>query len=308
VRIDVHQHLWPEALLEALADRHEAPFVLHRDSGWELHAPGEAPSALDALYWDVEARRDLVEADGVDRALVCLSSPLGIESLPRSEAEPLLEAYHRGVAELPAAFGAWGAVAIDAPDPADVDALLDDGFVGVSLPAAALADPSGLDSCGPLLERLEGRGAPLLVHPGPVPWRDPGRVDPLAPDWWPALTRYVEQMSAAWHAFLALGRPAHPGLRVLFTMLGGLGPLHAERLAARTGHTGCLDSNAFMDASSYGPRALDAMVRAVGVDQLVYGSDRPVVDARPLPEGDALREAMLTTNPDRLLAGNRVPA
>jgi hypothetical protein len=46
---------------------------------------------------------------------------------------------------------------------------------------------------------------------------------------------------------------------------------------------------------------LEAMLDAVGPEQLVYGSDRPVVDpAAPRLDG-ALGTALLTTNPDRLL-------
>ena len=38
------------------------------------------------------------------------------------------------------------------------------------------------------------------------------------------------------------------------------------------------DELAWFDVSSYGPRAVDAMLRTVGVDRLVLGSDRPVAD------------------------------
>lgn len=64
-----------------------------------------------------------------------------------------------------------------------------------------------------LLDRLEARNAPLFVHPGPVA----GAAG--APAWWPALTGYVAQMSAAWHAFAAWGRARHPRVRVVFAML-----------------------------------------------------------------------------------------
>jgi hypothetical protein len=112
-------------------------------------------------------------------------------------------------------------------------------------------------------------------------------------------------MNAAWHAFAAFGRPQHPELRVLFAMLAGGAPLHGERLAARGGPRGALaDTGAFYDTSSYGPRTLDALVRCVGVDQLVFGSDRPVVDAPagPAPLGPAAAEAMVAGNVARLLA------
>src|SRR3954451_20896029 len=90
-RIEVHQHLWPEAYVAALARRTEPP-ALRRSAGadWLLRlARGpEAPLALAPQ--DPATRIDVLRADGVDRALLCLSTPLGIETLPRAEAQPLL--------------------------------------------------------------------------------------------------------------------------------------------------------------------------------------------------------------------------
>ena len=137
----------------------------------------------------------------------------------------------------------WGAIALDPPDPDDVDRALDRGCVGISLPAGALASVEALSRLRPLLARLERAGAPLLVHPGPGPGRLPGAVagepslaDPL---WWSALTRYVSDMHAAWLAFVSAGRPSIRELRVVFSMLAGLAPLHAERLSSRGGPARC---------------------------------------------------------------------
>ena len=43
------------------------------------------------------------------------------------------------------------------------------------------------------------------------------------------------------------------------------------------------------------------MLRVVGVDRLLYGSDRPVVDPWRWPLGDAAEHAIFVTNPERLL-------
>ena len=43
------------------------------------------------------------------------------------------------------------------------------------------------------------------------------------------------------------------------------------------------------------------MLREIGVDQLVYGSDRPVVAPLDLPLGDAVLAALRERNPTRLL-------
>ncbi len=312
VHIDVHQHLWPEALVNALTWRREPPLLRRDGDGWVLRLRDEPEYAFDPLQHDPERRLPLLERDGVQRALLAISSPLGIEGLSRPDAEPLLSAHNAGLLELGGPLGVWGAVSLRPPDPADVDALLDAGAVGISLPAGAIAGPDGLARCAALLERLERRDAPLLVHPGPDPWRTwrpQAYGDHGVPGWWPAMTRYVADMNAAWHAFAAFGRASHPHLRVVFAMLAGGAPLHAERLAARGGPAGAAlsDERVFYDTSSYGARTIDAVVRCVGIDQLVYGSDRPVVDAQPAaPLGAAAHEAMVGANVARLLGGDSI--
>src|SRR5579862_900400 len=235
MRIDVHQHFWTEPLLDALARRRELPFVRSEHGLNVLYLAGERPFVLDLSTETLDQRAALVELDGLDRALVCLSSPLGIESLPRTHALPLIDAYHDGACALGSPFEVWGALALDSPDPADVDRVLDRGCVGVSLPAGGLASVESLARLQPVFARLESRAAPLFVHPGPGLGALPrahecSLEDPL---WWPALTRYVFDMHAAWLSFHAAGRSAHPRLHVVFAMLAGLAPLHCERLASR---------------------------------------------------------------------------
>jgi 6-methylsalicylate decarboxylase len=285
MKIDVHQHLWTEPLVQALAARRELPFVRSEHGLTVLFLAGERPYVID-LSAEAPARRAaLVERDGLDRALLCLSSPLGIESLPREQSLPLIDAYHDGALSLDVPFGVWGAIALDRPEPDDVDRALDRGCVGLSLPGGALASVEALSRVRSVLARLERRGAPLLVHPGPG--TAPGRGvsgaggeaslgDPL---WWPALTRYIAEMHAAWLAFLSAGRLQHSELRVVFSMLAGLAPLHAERLSSRGAPAPLLpDPLVFYETSSYGPSAVRILEDIVGSEQLLYGSDRPVVE------------------------------
>jgi 6-methylsalicylate decarboxylase len=283
IKIDVHQHLWSEPLVEALAARRELPFVRREHGLTVLYLAGERPYVVDLASEAPRRRAALVERDGLDRALLSLSSPLGIERLPREQSQPLIDAYHDGAFEVGAPFGVWGALALDHPDPADIDRALARGCVGVSLPAGALAGVDALARLRPLLARLELRGAPLFVHPGPagssVGDGAVGEVSLNDPLWWPALTRYVAVMHAAWLAFLAAGRPEHPRLRVVFAMLAGLAPLHAERLSSRGGPATSLpDPLVFYDTSSYGASAVRSVEELVGPQQLLYGSDRPVLD------------------------------
>src|SRR6476469_1459281 len=184
MRIDVHQHLLPEPLLEALERRRAAPRIRHGRSGWLLEVAGESPSVLDLSQHDPDARARRADDDALDHALVALSSVLGIEALEPDEGGELLDAWDRGARELPSRFGHWGAVSLRNPDPSQVDRALANGAVGISLPAGALAGEGGVDRSGPLLDRLDQHSGVLFVHPGPDPWSTP----PLAgagPGWLP---------------------------------------------------------------------------------------------------------------------------
>jgi 6-methylsalicylate decarboxylase len=292
MQIDVHQHLWTEPLLDCLAERRTLPFVRRSNGITILHSAGEQPYLVDVDAEGAERRASLVAADNLDLALVALSSAIGVEALPRAQASELIDAHLQGTLALPDVFASWGPLALDPIDPDDVDRLLARGCIGVSLPAAALAGPDALAQLAPLLARIQARHATLFVHPGPGPRTIPTPASLSEPLWWRPLTDYVAQMHAAWLTFAALARREHPRLRVLFAMLAGGAPLLSERLQARGGPLVDLrDPLTFYDTSSYGPAAVEAMARRVGAEQLVYGSDRPVVE--PTPTG---REALLAAN------------
>jgi predicted TIM-barrel fold metal-dependent hydrolase len=296
MRIDVHQHIWTESLLAALANRSALPFVRRTNGLTVLHSAGEQPYVIDVDSERPERRARLVREDGIDVALIALSSPIGIEALPREAADGLIAAHLDGVGELPGEFAAWGPIALEQAEAEDVDRVLARGCIGLSLPAAALTGPEALEHAGPLLQRAAERRVPVLIHPGAGAGKAEASLN--EPLWWRALTDYVAQMQAAWLTFAAFGRREHPDLAVVFAMLAGGAPLLSERLEARGGPPVALrDPLSFYDTSSYGPVTIEAMARRVGPDQLVYGSDRPVVE--PVPTG---RETLLAVNGSRLVA------
>jgi hypothetical protein len=302
--VDIHQHVWTTPLLDALAARNCLPFVRREDGLTVLHCGGELPYVIDTEAEAPDRRSQLLAGDGVDLAVVALSSPIGIEVLRREVAGELIAAHLDGVLALGEGFAAWGPVPVETPDPADVDDVLARGCAGVSLPAGALAGRDGLQAVGPVLERVQSHGVALFVHPGGVATRQAREAAMNEPLWWRALTDYVSQMQAAWLTFATHGRRELPRLRVVFAMLAGGGPLLSERLATRGGPVVDLtDPLTFYDTSGYGPRTVDAVARWVGRRQLVYGSDRPVVE--PVATG---HDVELMRNSARLLSGAGTPA
>ncbi|MET0863339.1 MAG: amidohydrolase [Nakamurella sp.] len=302
--IDIHQHLWPAELIEALRARRRPP----RLDGWTLLLAGEPPYEVNPADHDPIARRALDEG----RIVLGLSSPLGIEDLPADEARPLLAAWHDGAAALGRApagglpgpgFESWAAVSRQDADLGDLKHRLSDGFAGVQIPATWLATPAALDGLAEVLAVADAADKPVFVHPGPV-GNQPASREQLPP-WWPAVVEYPRQMTAAWWSWHAVGRTLFPRLRICFAAGAGLAPVHHERYLARGGKPLVVDRSTFVDTSSYGRQGVDSLIRVLGVDPIVNGSDRPYGVAFESDQGEAVSTAFRSTNPLRLLEGTR---
>jgi predicted TIM-barrel fold metal-dependent hydrolase len=263
-------------VLRVLERRSSAPCVTWLGARWRVDLPGEPSFELDPAQHDPETRAERLD---VERALVAMSPPVGAEALPARDAFAVVAAWHQAAQAFPEALGWWSATPSSLPeDEAEIARqAVADGAVGLCLPATRLVTPAHADRVLPLLAAVSSAGAPVFVHPGPVV--GPGGTQPA---WWSPATDYVAQQHAAWHAFHHVVRPQLPELRCIFALLAGLAPLHAERTAQRGGswsEAALDDQLCFYDTSSYGPRAVRAMVTAVGIGQLVHGSDYPVASA-----------------------------
>jgi hypothetical protein len=244
---------------------------------------GEGAFDVDLAVHDPERRLDNLARDGIETAVVSLQPTLGLERCP-----DVTDAFHAGMPALTAASGgrllAWAA------------GRAVDGFVGTCVPAGVLL--RGIDQ---LAAELEKRGQALFVHPGPAS-RPEGR-----PGWWTAVVDYAAEMQAAWFAWLADGAIRFPNLSVVFAVLAGGAPIQLERLAVRGGAETGVPDTVYVDAASYGPRALRLAVEALGPDRVVFGSDAPVCEAQEtltaLRElGDDVFAAATSVNPARLLS------
>lgn len=276
----MHQHIWPDELVAALRARRRAPRLV--DSTLVLE---EGSFEIDVDAHTPARRLADLDRDGFDVVVVSLQPTLA-ERLPAG----LVEAYHEGILEAAASSGgrirplAAGAVR--------------DGFVGTCVGAHAFRD---LASLVPLLDRLEASETFLFVHPSPG---DPP-ID--APSWWSPGIDYTAQMQIAYGAWLAGGAARWPRLQVVFAILAGGAPFQLERLAARgLDVREALTAKVFLETSSYGRRALELSMATYGVGRMVYGSDAPVMDPRPMLRelktfGKAVTAAVCDENPGRLL-------
>ena len=283
---DLHRHVWPDELVDALRERTAPPCLRNgtlvlEDGEYELEAHDYSPARC----------LESIERDGIEIAVASCPPTLGIEALEPEEAEPLLAAYHNGMrAAMAGADGRLRGFAMG---------RVEDGFAGATLPAAALLDLEGAAS---LLDELERRRGVLFVHPGPS-------APPAgAPPWWSAVVGYTAQMQAAYGAWLAEGARRWPELRVLFAILAGGAPIQLERMRSRGFDVReALVPTVYFDTASYGRRAFELCLATYGGARLVFGSDGPVIDSRPTLDavrnfGQAVFDAVCSDNPTELLA------
>jgi hypothetical protein len=283
---DIHQHLWPPSFLSALSARSQPP----RLHGRALELAGAPTWELDVESHDLDTRLALMDRLELDRAVVSLQPTLGIDQLPSEEALELTETWEAGILELADAAGGR-IVPLASREPRD-------GFAGLCVAGAELLD---LDALAPRLDALTQSSRFLFVHPGAA------ATSPGAPSWWTAIVDYTAEMQAAYIAWLVAGAARWPELDVVFAILAGGAPIQLERMAARgIDERSAMLPQIWFDTASYGRRALDLVMSTYGVERMLFGSDMPVVDPGPALDairsfGEAVTDAVLTTNPSKLL-------
>jgi hypothetical protein len=278
--VDVHQHLWPEGLVRALERRSEPP----RLRGSLLELTCEGPFEMDIAAHLPERRLELLDRVGVDVAVISPAPTCELE-----QHADLRDAYDEGIGQLVgAAGGRFLAFSAGRCLP---------GFAGACVSAEAI-----LAGCEQLQRQLEAAGQVLFVHPGPPRGPAPER----APAWWAPGVDYTSQMQAAYATWIFRDADRFPRLRVLFAILAGGAAAQLERLESRgVDARTALRPNAYLDVASYGRRALELSLAAVGPGQLVYGSDMPVIDPAPTHDavlglGEDVAALVCDENPTRL--------
>jgi hypothetical protein len=279
LRYDVHQHLWPPSVLRELGRRASPPWI--RDGMFQ--APSLPPVAVRAADHDLDQRLSWLDEAGIDVAVVSLS--------PTDEFDAhLQELWHTGIRELAtAANGRILPLAHAGRRP---------GFAGVSVAADAVT--AGL---GPLPAELQAAGEVLFVHPGP-----PEPAPPGVPTWWLGALEYCIQMQRAFTSWLARDATTHGELATVFAILAGGAPLLMERFHARGADLEFgRHPNVVVDTASYGQHALGQFISMFGTDQLVHGSDAPVLGACAAVRcleglGADVADAVCCTTPSRLFA------
>ena len=299
--IDIHQHLWPEPFLAALRARRTAP----RLEGWELLLPGRA--AVRG-----RPRRARPRARAPRRPRRTATSWCSWRRPPRSAStgcrprrppsSPTPGSRARSRCRRRSAPGRWRARA--EPDPAALRARSTAARSGSRSPPTCSPRPTGLDRLAPLLDVLDAARRPLLVHPGPA--GDAGRARPAR---LVGARRAVRRPAARRLVGVGRRRPrALPAPAGLLRRARRARPA-ARRAPARPRRRPGAPSTRSRSSRRRptAPRRVDAVIRALGIDVVCHGSDRPYAEparprsARPrcTPSAPATPGACSPTSPRR---------
>jgi aminocarboxymuconate-semialdehyde decarboxylase len=322
--VDVHNHYYPPAYLDALARGPSNVHVTHDVEGNPLlHYPGDYNIVVRG-HRDIAYRAEVLAEHGVDCQVVSLTTPgTHVESAAR--AADLARLVNDAFAEVAAASrGRFAALAtLPLNDPAASATELERSLTRLRLPGAMLfSNVSGTaladERFWPIYEVANARGAVLMIHP-----TFPVGVEAMTDYWLMPLVGFLFDTTLATAKLVFAGVVARfPRIRWVLGHLGGTIPYLAERLD-RGFHafrecrahidrppSDYLKGHFYYDTVNFDPDALRLAIAFAGADHILAGSDYPhqigsipmmLQSLRALAISDADRAAILGGNAARLL-------
>ncbi len=295
MRIDFHAHWIPPGLADLLRQRHEPPCIRRGPDGEQfVGCHGARP--FDAGLGDLDARRSRLRHDGIDRQVLSLSSLFGLDTLPATEAMPLVAAFNRETLDAqrrwPEEFAALAALPMADLDLAceTLEAACRDGMHGAILPAEPFRSHASGLGLAPLLATAQRLRCHLFVHPSPLAPAAQAAAATADGDDTGRIRRTVLAVQARLSEVMVTleGTDLLDGcadVTVQVANLGGSLPFLRERIASlyqeperaaplpRERPWRC-----HVDTASFGPAAIAMAVACYGPERVLLGSDYPMFD------------------------------
>lgn len=269
--VDFHSHFVTEGYIQAAKQfGHERPDNM---PGWPT--------------WSQEEHLELMDANGIQRALISISSPGVYFGDEDAAADLAREVNNEGLAtsrRLPERFGLFASLPLPNVSAAIAEAkrTLDAGAAGVSVMSNAGGVYLGDSRYERLWEELDRRQAIVFIHPTAPPNAEAvtlGRPLPMIEFVFDEARTFADLVFAG-----VLLR--YPGIRFIISHSGGALPLLTERMELFRGRAMGIGSGdpsestriqlgrAWFDcAGTPFPTALPVLASVVGNDHLVFGSD-----------------------------------
>ena len=286
--VDVHNHFYPPAYLDALRTGDSVVRVTMDAEGNPcIHYPGDYNIAV-AGHRDIEHRHHVLDRDGVHTQVITLTTPgTHVESPGRALrlARLVNDAFARVVADRAPRFAALATLPLN--DPAASATELQRAMTELRMPGAMLfSNVNGValsdERYWPLYEVADGLGAVLHIHP-----TSPVGVEAMTDYWLMPLVGFPfdTTLAAAKLVFSGVAE-RFPRIRWVLSHLGGAVPYLAERLDR--GYRAFPDCRTrvsrppseylklwYYDTVNFDRHALRLAIEFAGADHVLAGSDYP---------------------------------
>lgn len=322
--IDVHAHWYPRAFLDLVA-AHGAPHGVEwrdTDKGPQFKNGYLTTGPLGPRFTDLDARLEAMQAQGVQVQALSLSQPM-VYWAGRELGVRLAAVFNDELARVheqsPAHFVGLATLPMQDPEDAvrEVErAALLPGVRGFYVATRVLDKELSDESFFPVYERIEATGLPLFLHPVFVIGHE--RLDRFY------LTNLLgnpfETAIAAAHLIFGGVLDRFPKLEVVLPHAGGALPWLVGRLNRGWEKRAELQQlsqspNEYLrrfhyDTIGYSDTVLEYMVRTIGADRVLMGSDYcfPIAYEQPVSNvadnpliDDAAKRAIIEGNARRLL-------
>ena len=293
VKIDVHNHAMPEQALELL--RREPVYGVTL-SGRRWSGGKHVDFEIAPSFVEPEAKLDELRAKGLQAAVISVAPPLFYYHVDAGSGEAMARAANDGLAAFCAAAPdrlRWLAtVPMQAPDRAlaVLEEAVTAGCVGVEIGTAVVERRLDEAEFEPFWAAAETLGLPVTLHPAYTEGINPA----LAPFYFENVLGFLLDTTIAIERLIcARVLDRHPSLNLVLLHAGGFFPYQAGRLRhARTVRPELaeapVDPWAYLDRLSFDiithdRLALEYLVRRVGRDRVVLGTDLPFDMATPAP-------------------------
>lgn len=280
-------------------------------------------ASVIARMADLDAR--IAAMDAMDVGMQVLSASLVHQCTYDAEPETGLrldaamnDMMARAVAAHPDRLRGLGSVPLQAPDMAVREltrCMSELGLSGVTISTRVRDREIGDAALRPFWEAVEALGAVVFIHPA-------GNHDPRFRKWqlWNSIGQSFEEAMAIASLFYEGILDAYPRLKIVVSHGGGYMPFYLGRIARNYLEKPATRANMskppieylrmlHYDTCVYDPDTLADLVRIVGAERIVMGSDYPVGEMRPaqfVRDCAALdaagRELVLAGNAERLLS------
>ena len=286
--IDVHNHFYPPAYLDALRSGASVVTVTEgADGNPHIHYPGDYNVAVPG-HRDIEHRQRVLERDGVDTQIITLTTPgTHVESPATADrlARLVNDAFARIIDERAPRFSALATLPLNDPRASVVElrrAMGDLGLPGAmvfsNVNGVALAD----QRYWPLWETANELEAVIHIHP-----TSPVGVEAMTEYWLMPLVGFLfdTTLAAAKIVFSGVAE-RFPRIRWVLSHLGGAIPYLAERLDR--GHQAFHECRAhirkapseylkafYYDTVNFDRNALRLAIEFAGSEHVLAGSDYP---------------------------------